>query len=127
MFSQQKHSMAQQHAGNETIIAQGVKVEGDFSSNGDITIDGELHGTLQTAASLHVGESAVIHANVSAKEAVIAGVIVGNIHVENGLRLLSSSQITGDVSTRSLSVEQGSVINGKITMGKSTSREVSEE
>lgn len=115
MFGKQDH-MAHAQAGSETIIAQGVKVEGDFQSNGDITIDGELNGSLQTVASLHVGESAVIHAEVSAKNAVIAGTIVGNLQVEDGLQLLASANITGDIVTKRLSVAEGSVVNGRISM-----------
>lgn len=108
--------MAHQHAGSETIIAQGVKVEGDFRSNGDITIDGELNGSLQTAASLHIGESAVIHAEVSAKNAIIAGTIVGNLHVEDGLQLLSTSNVSGDIATNRLSIAEGAIVNGRISM-----------
>lgn len=116
MFKKSEQSMAHQHAGSETIIAQGVKVEGDFKSSGDITIDGELNGSLQTAASLHIGESAVIQAEISAKNAVIAGTIVGNLHIEDGLQLLSSSHVTGDIVTNRLSIAEGSVVNGRISM-----------
>lgn len=108
--------MAHAQPGSETIIAQGVKVEGDFRSNGDITIDGELNGSLQTSAALHIGESAVIHAEVSAHNAVIAGVVVGNLQVEDGLQLLSSSNITGDIVTSHLSIAEGSMVNGRISM-----------
>lgn len=116
MFGNKENSMAHQHAGSETIIAQGVKVEGDFKSNGDITIDGELNGSLQTAASLHVGESAVIHAEVAAKQAVVAGVIVGNLQIQDGLQLMSTSQVTGDIVTNRLSIAEGAVVNGRISM-----------
>jgi cytoskeletal protein CcmA (bactofilin family) len=47
---------------------------------------------------------------------VIAGTVVGNLHVEDGLQLLSSAHITGDVLTSRLSVAEGSVINGRISM-----------
>lgn len=116
MFGKQENSMAHQHAGSETIIAQGVKVEGDFRSNGDITIDGELNGSLQTTASLNIGESAVIHAEISAKNAVIAGTIVGNLQVEDGLQLLSTSNMTGDIVTSRLSIAEGATVNGRISM-----------
>lgn len=116
MFKKSEHHMAHAQSGSETIIAQGVKVEGDFRSNGDITIDGELNGSLATAASLHIGESAVIHAEVSAKNAVIAGTIVGNLQVEDGLQLLSSSNVTGDIVTNRLSIAEGAVVNGRISM-----------
>ena len=110
--------MAHANAASETIIAQGVKVEGEFRSNGDITIDGELNGTLETSQVLHIGDSAIIHANVAAKSAVIAGAVVGNIHISESLELLSTSVVNGDIQTNRISIAAGATINGRISMGK---------
>lgn len=105
-------------SGQETVIAQGVKVEGDFTSSGDVIIDGEVTGTIQTASSLRVGESAKIHADVGAATAIVAGEIQGNLRVEDRLELLESSIIHGDVECRVLSVAPGATINGRLTMGE---------
>lgn len=119
-FKKQELSMAHTQTGDETIIAEGVKVEGDFRSNGDISISGELNGSLETTQSLNVGNSAVIHAQVSAKSAVIAGTVVGNIHVQESLDLLSTSNVNGDIQTNRISVAAGAIVNGKVTMGESS-------
>ncbi len=103
--------------GNDTIIAQGVKVEGNFQSDGNVIIDGELSGSLTTTQSLQIGETAVIHANVSAHSAIIAGVVVGNIKIADKIELLQTSQVDGDIKTKDISVASGAKINGKITMG----------
>lgn len=103
--------------GQETIIAQGVKVEGDFTSSGDVVIDGEVSGSIQTAASLRVGDTAKITADVTAAVAVIAGAVSGNVKIQDRLELLESSVIHGDVECRVLSVAPGARINGRVTMG----------
>ena len=113
--------MAHTHQAGETIIAEGVKVEGEFRSNGDISIDGELNGSLATAEALRVGQSAVIHAQVQAKTAVIAGTIMGNVEATESLELLESSHVQGDIQTLRLSIAPGATVNGKITMGKKES------
>ncbi len=110
-------SMAAQIANNETIIAQGVKVEGDFHSQGDVVIDGEVTGSLETTQALTIGERARIHANVTAKTAVVAGEVKGNLHAAERLELLATSVVEGDIETANLSVASGAVVNGKITMG----------
>lgn len=104
-------------SGQETIIAQGVKVEGEFTSSGDVVIDGEVTGSIQTAASLRVGESAHIRADVAAATAIIAGEIQGNVRISDRLELLESSVIHGDVDCQTLSVAPGAKINGRLTMG----------
>ncbi len=115
------------HMGNtshqETIIAQGVKVEGDFVSQGDVVIDGEVSGTIRTAAGLRIGESAVIQADVSAQAAVVAGQVRGNLKVEDRLELLETSRVDGDVSAKILSVASGAQVNGRVSMGSGGSHE----
>lgn len=118
MFSHKKESvMPQSHAGNETIIAQGVKVEGDFHSQGDVTIDGEVTGSVETTAALTIGQQARIEADVSARSAVVAGHIKGNVRATESLELLTTSIVEGDIQTENLSVASGAVVNGKVTMG----------
>ena len=118
MFGKQSQSMGHTNTSGETVIAQGVRVEGEFRSSGDVVIDGELNGSLETASSLHVGESAVIKAEVSAKSAVIAGTVIGNILATDSLELLASSHVSGDIQTGRISIAAGAVVNGRISMGK---------
>ncbi|KKU31673.1 MAG: hypothetical protein UX57_C0018G0022 [Candidatus Uhrbacteria bacterium GW2011_GWE2_46_68] len=107
----------------ETIIAQGVKVEGDFKSQGDVVIDGEVSGSVETAQALHVGDHAIIHANVVAANAVIAGEVVGNLHISGMLEILASARVEGDIETQTISVAPGANMNGRLstTTGKSDS------
>ena len=107
-----------QATNNETIIAQGVRVEGDFHSEGDVVIDGEVTGSVETAQALTIGQRARIHANVTAKTAVVSGEIKGNLCATDRLELLATSVVEGDIQTMNLSVASGAQINGKITMGE---------
>lgn len=101
----------------ETIIASSVKVEGDFSSQGNVLIEGTVEGKLHTAKDLRVGEKAKISADVSATNAVIAGEIRGNLVVAEKLELEPTARIMGDVRTKILLVAAGATVNGRIMMG----------
>jgi cytoskeletal protein CcmA (bactofilin family) len=105
----------------ETTIAMGVKVEGEFTSEGDVIIEGEVNGSVKTESHLRVGEAAKIHANVSAKNAVVAGEIKGNVTVVEKLELGEHSIVEGDITTEVLSIAPGARVNGKLTMGGHTS------
>lgn len=102
----------------ETIIAQGVSVEGDFHSKGNVFIEGDVSGSLHTEKDLHVGEQASIRANIVAQNALIAGRVEGNIQVKGSLQLESSCIIQGDMSAAAVSISSGAFINGKISMGE---------
>lgn len=104
------------HNPNETIIAQGVKVEGDFVSEGDVVIEGEVTGNVKTRQHLRVGGAAHINADVSAQAAVIAGEVRGNLTIGESLELLETSVVHGDIEARILSVAPGAKINGRLTM-----------
>lgn len=108
-------SMAK-HSSEETIIAHGVRVEGEFVSQGNVVIEGDVQGSIQTGGDLRIGEEAKITADVIAANAVIAGEVRGNIQISGKLELLPSSKIIGDVHADVLSVGAGAQVNGRVTM-----------
>ena len=107
------------HEGGEagdTVIAAGVKVEGDFTSEGNILIEGEVKGNIRTTLDLQVGERAKITADISAGTARIAGEIRGNVTVRDRLELTQSSRVFGDIHAKVVIVEAGAVLNGHVVM-----------
>lgn len=104
------------HPNEETVIAHGVRVEGEFVSQGNVVIEGEVQGMLQTSGDLRVGEEAKITADVTAANAFIAGELRGNLHVAGRLELSATSKIIGDVSADVFMVAAGAQVNGKVTM-----------
>lgn len=104
--------------GGETIIARGVRIEGDFFAEGDIIIEGEVRGTISTQGDLRIGQEARVEADIKAENAVIAGDVRGNMRIESKLDLLASSHVSGDVSVTVLSVEAGAQVNGTMHMGE---------
>ncbi len=108
--------MAKGNGGGDTIIAEGVKVEGDFTSNGNVTIEGNVTGNVAATGDIFIGENAVIDADVSARNAVISGRVKGNVRIDDKTELTPSSNIEGDLETHVLSVSPGAQVNGRIVM-----------
>lgn len=111
--------MSNRDAGREpeTVISASVKVEGDFVSQGNVLIEGEVEGSLKTEKDLRVGEHARISADVGAASATVAGEVRGNIEVTGRLELEPTAKVYGDVKTSDLIVASGATINGKLVMG----------
>jgi cytoskeletal protein CcmA (bactofilin family) len=97
----------------ETIIGQTVKLDGDFTGEGDVIVEGIVNGNLKTDKFLRVGENAQINAEIEANDAFIAGIVNGNIKIKNKLEITSTAKIKGDIETSLISVESGASINGK--------------
>jgi cytoskeletal protein CcmA (bactofilin family) len=105
----------------ETFIGPSVKMEGNFSGEGDVVIEGILVGTVSTKGDVKIGQNAVIEAEIRAKNAYIAGKIKGNLVVSNLLKLASTAVIIGDVKTVALGIEEGAILNGKLMMTRDKS------
>jgi cytoskeletal protein CcmA (bactofilin family) len=100
----------------DTVIAHGVKVEGDFKSRGNVIIEGAVVGSLKTTSNLQVGERAVISANVEATNAHIAGTVEGNVLIAEKLELAETARIYGDIESKILIVNAGAILNGRCVM-----------
>lgn len=100
----------------ETIVGPSVNVEGDLSSSGNIVIKGMVTGSVNTTKLLTVEKGAKIVANVKAGSAVVAGEIKGNVKIKESLELTATSKVLGDMSVKTLTVEPGAMIYGKVTM-----------
>jgi cytoskeletal protein CcmA (bactofilin family) len=105
------------NGGGETIVARGVKVEGDFIVEGSIIIEGEVRGTINATGDLQIGPEAKVDADIKAENAVIAGEVRGNMKINGKLDLLPSSKFSGDLAAEVLSVGAGSQVNGTVRMG----------
>lgn len=100
----------------ETFIGPSVRVEGDFTGEGDLIVEGTVVGNLATNNNLRIGAGAIVEAEIKAKNAFIAGKVKGNVSIKGKLELTSTAQIVGNVRTAVLSVESGGVINGQLNM-----------
>lgn len=100
----------------DTIIGQGASVNGIIKTEGPLRIDGKVEGEINISGDLFIGKSGVVTASVTAKNVSLAGVVKGNIKVDGKLELLASGQLYGDVDVHDLSVAQGAILQGKVSM-----------
>lgn len=101
----------------ETIIGPSVKIKGNFSSNGNIQIEGILSGSLETSGDIKVGKDAKIQANISAGSILVSGEVTGTIRASMVI-LTASAKIAGDIETKAITIEEGATFNGKCSMGQ---------
>ena len=102
-----------------TVIAEGVRVEGNFTGDGSMVIDGIVQGTIAAGQAVAIGKSADIQANIKAGSVVVAGRVKGSIVAKERIELVAGSRVDGDVTTKVLVIAEGAVLNGKCTMGGS--------
>jgi len=100
----------------ETIVSTSMRIEGELKSSGNIKIDGVVSGKIHTSQDLIVGPNAQIDADLIASNAVIAGVVKGNITVKNSLQLLETAKVIGNISCGSFGIRDGAYFSGNCRM-----------
>ena len=100
-------------------LGKGTEFKGIITYEGTVRIDGRVEGEVITKGTLVIGESAVIHAEVSAGTVIIGGRVTGNIMASEKVQLLAPAVLTGAVKTPLLVIEEGVRFNGSCEMGES--------
>lgn len=114
MLDSSTHSTG--HDEVETVVGPSVNVEGDFASEGNIIVKGTVAGSVNTSRHLSVETGAKIMANVKAGSARIAGEVKGNMKVKEVLELTSTARVMGDIEVKTLIIEAGALVSGKVFM-----------
>lgn len=100
----------------ETVIGPSVKVRGDFIGSGNLLIEGDFEGNIETSGDIRAGEGSKIVANIKAAEAAIYGLVTGDIQISGLLEIGSKANIQGNIVSGRIQVSNGAIINGTIKM-----------
>jgi cytoskeletal protein CcmA (bactofilin family) len=112
MFSEtKKDKQMTEGTSSQNIIAQGTKMIGDFSSEGDFRIDGTIEGNIKTSGKVVVGKAGLIKGTLNGTDAYFEGKFSGKLTLSGTLTLKSSAHIEGEVMVGKLAVEPGATFN----------------
>lgn len=102
---------------NVSQIGSGTEIHGDIICNGDLRIDGTVIGNLEVKGRVVIGNSGRVEGEVTCRNGDISGRMHGKIGVQELLALKATSTLEGEVMTKRLSIEPGSVFCGTCRMG----------
>src|SRR5712692_556123 len=103
-------------------ISQGIKIKGEVTGSEDLFVDGIVDGKLNLSnGSLTIGPNGHVKADVHAREVIVRGKIEGKVTGRDKVQLWSTGQVTGEVQTERLSIEEGASLRGKVEAGKQPS------
>ena len=100
----------------KAFLGPGSQFEGKLVFNEIVRLDGAFRGEVTSHDTLIVGESADIQADVEVGTLILSGKFKGNIKAKSRVELRAPAKVDGSIETPALSVEDGVVLNGTITM-----------
>src|SRR5215831_118891 len=103
--------------GSSTSAALGksVIVKGQIFSREDLTIDGEVEGTVECQEHrLTIGANGKVRATVKAREVVVLGTIHGDVETSDKIEIRKEAKLVGDIKTARIGIEDGAYFKGNI-------------
>ncbi len=102
----------------DCLIGAGTVIKGDLMFDGGLRVDGRVHGNVMSAegkpGALVLSEAARIEGEIRVSHVVINGTVVGPVHATDYVELQSKANVTGDVYYRTLEIQLGAVVQGRL-------------
>lgn len=95
-----------------SIISEGFEFIGEIRSNGYLTIDGTVRGTL-SLHSIQIGVTGVLDGNVTCDTMNVKGNFSGSLDCRD-LTIGSRAVVDGKVSFKSITIQRGGVVKGEL-------------
>jgi cytoskeletal protein CcmA (bactofilin family) len=102
-------------SGASAVLGKSVIVKGQIYSREDLTIDGEVEGTVECQEHrLTVGPNGRVRAAVKAREVVVLGTIHGDVETSDKIDIRKDAKLVGDIKTARIGIEDGAYFKGNI-------------
>jgi cytoskeletal protein CcmA (bactofilin family) len=102
----------------DSLIGATTRIEGNVYFSGGLRLDGMVRGNVAALpdqpGTLVVSEQARVDGEVQAAHVVVNGTINGPVDSRETLELQASSRVKGDIHYKSIEIQQGAVIEGRL-------------
>ncbi len=116
MIFSKRHSKPQNRI--DSLIGAGTRIEGNVSFSGGLRIDGEVDGNVLAVqgkqSTLVLSEHARVNGEINVTHLVVNGTVVGPVHASEYMELQSKAKVTGDVHYKTLEIQLGAIVEGKL-------------
>jgi len=101
-----------------SLLAKDTCVRGDVVFDGGLRIDGRVEGNVlgqpECRGLLVLSDKGSVAGMVAVHDAVINGLVEGDLEVEHYLELQANARVTGNITYRTLKLECGASVEGKL-------------
>lgn len=97
-------------------LGPGTVIQGKLSFDTPVRIDGKLSGEVFSSRALIVGQTGRIDAQVQAASLIVMGSVNGSVKATERIEIWRGGQISGEISTPVLVVQEGSCFSVSCSM-----------
>ena len=106
-------------------LGSSLQIKGHITGTEDLQIDGKVDGPINLRGhGLTVGSAAQLTSEIHAREVIVFGKVIGNVHARDRVDVKSDGSVVGDISTARISIEDGAQFKGRIEIDPTKSHNI---
>lgn len=106
----------------DSLIGANATIGGDLNFSGGLRVDGQVNGNIIATpgkpSTLVLSEHARVNGEVSVTHLVTNGTINGSVSASEYLELQSKARVTGDIHYKTMQIQLGAIVEGRLVHGK---------
>lgn len=100
-----------------TVVGPSILINGNLQGDEDLTVLGRVEGSISLTRTLHVEESGIVKADIQVRNAVVSGIVVGNITATDSVEITDAGRMVGDIRAPRVIIVDGARFRGAVDMG----------
>ena len=102
---------------HDVALGEGMAFQGLLVMPKAGRIDGRVSGAVLAGASVHVGPTGVVEADLEADAISVEGRVHGNLYARSSIELGPAAVVTGDLYGPRASIAEGARVDGRFRVG----------
>lgn len=109
-----------------TMVGESIVITGNLTGDEDLIILGRVEGQISLSRTLFVSTNGIAKADIAVENAVISGVVVGNVSASDSIQITETGRVVGDLSAPRIMITTGARVRGQVSAGETSQAESSQ-
>jgi len=106
-----------------TMVGESIVITGSLTGDEDLIILGRVEGTISLSRTLFVSTNGIAKADIAVENAVISGIVVGNITATDSIQITETGRVVGDLNAPRVMLTTGARVRGQVSAGEAQEAE----
>ena len=106
-----------------TMVGESIVITGSLTGDEDLIILGRVEGTISLSRTLFVSSNGIAKADIAVENAVISGIVVGNITATDSIQITETGRVVGDLNAPRVMITTGARVRGQVSAGEAQEAE----
>jgi cytoskeletal protein CcmA (bactofilin family) len=130
MFVKKVSNSSKPQSQIDSLIGAETTIQGDLHFSGGMRIDGRvngnIYGTKDKASTLVLSEQGQVNGEVTVSHLVVNGTVNGTVTAVEYLELQGKARVTGDVNYKTMEIQLGAIVDGRMIHAIAPTEKVAE-